>query len=76
MYEVFRRHKASGASFDEVVLPHLDGAYRLARRLMRNDEDAEDVVQEAGRLPAEPAVPGSSESFVTPAPGGAVTAAA
>jgi RNA polymerase sigma-70 factor, ECF subfamily len=39
--------QASGASFDEVVLPHLDGAYRLARWLMRNDEDAKDVVQEA-----------------------------
>ncbi len=39
--------KTIGDSFDEVVLPHLDSAYRLARRLMRNDEDAEDVVQEA-----------------------------
>src|SRR6187549_3101943 len=38
---------ATGASFDEVVLPHLDAAYRLARWLMRNDHDAEDVVQEA-----------------------------
>ena len=38
---------ASGASFDEVVLPHLDAAYRLARWLMRNDEDAKDAVQEA-----------------------------
>ena len=38
---------ARGASFDEVVLPHLDGAYRLARWLTRNDEDAKDVVQEA-----------------------------
>lgn len=38
---------AIGASFDDVVLPHLDGAYRLARWLMRNDEDAKDVVQEA-----------------------------
>jgi RNA polymerase sigma-70 factor (ECF subfamily) len=36
-----------GESFDEVVLPHLDAAYRLARWLMRNDHDAEDVVQEA-----------------------------
>jgi RNA polymerase sigma-70 factor (ECF subfamily) len=36
-----------GASFDEVVLPHLDVAYRLARWLMRNGQDAEDVVQEA-----------------------------
>jgi len=38
---------AIGESFDEVVLPHLDAAYRLARCLMRNEHDAEDVVQEA-----------------------------
>ena len=38
---------AGGASFDEVVLPHLDAAYRLARWRMRNQQDAEDVVQEA-----------------------------
>jgi len=38
---------AVGESFDEVVLPHLDSAYRLARWLMRNDPDAEDAVQEA-----------------------------
>ena len=38
---------AIGGSFDEVVLPHLDAAYRLARWLVRNDHDAEDVVQEA-----------------------------
>ena len=38
---------ANGASFDEIVLPHLDAAYRLARWLMRNEHDAEDVVQEA-----------------------------
>jgi len=38
---------ARGATFDEVVLPHLDAAYRLARCLTRSDEDAEDVVQEA-----------------------------
>ena len=36
-----------GESFDDVVLPHLDVAYRLARWLMRNEHDAEDVVQEA-----------------------------
>ena len=30
-----------------MVLPHLDVAYRLARWLMRNEHDAEDVVQEA-----------------------------
>lgn len=28
-------------------MPHLDAAYSLARFLMRNDQDAEDVVQEA-----------------------------
>ena len=38
---------AIGESFDEVVLPHLDAAYRLAHWLMRNEHDAEDVVQEA-----------------------------
>ena len=38
---------AAGASYDEVVLPHLDAAYRLARWIMRNEHDAEDVVQEA-----------------------------
>jgi RNA polymerase sigma-70 factor, ECF subfamily len=36
-----------GESFDDVVLPHLDAAYRLARWLMRSDSDAEDVVQDA-----------------------------
>ena len=34
-------------SFDTVVVPHLDAAHRLARRLMRDAHDAEDVVQEA-----------------------------
>lgn len=34
-------------SFDAVVLPHLDVAYRLARRLMRDADTADDVVQEA-----------------------------
>jgi RNA polymerase sigma-70 factor (ECF subfamily) len=33
--------------FEDVVLPHLDAAYRLARWLVRNEHDAEDVVQEA-----------------------------
>jgi RNA polymerase sigma-70 factor, ECF subfamily len=34
-------------SFDDVVLPHLDAAYRLARWLLRNQHDAEDAVQES-----------------------------
>ena len=37
----------AGHSFEDVVLPHLDAAYRLACWLMRNKDDAEDVVQEA-----------------------------
>ena len=33
--------------FEAIVLPHLDAAYTLARYLMRNEHDAEDVVQDA-----------------------------
>jgi RNA polymerase sigma factor (sigma-70 family) len=35
------------ARFEQVVLPHLDSAYNLARWLTGNDHDAEDVVQDA-----------------------------
>ena len=35
------------ARFEELVLPHLDAAYRLARLLLKRDEDAQDVVQDA-----------------------------
>ena len=34
-------------NFEEAVLPHIDAAYNLARWLMRNDADAQDMVQEA-----------------------------
>ena len=33
--------------FDELVLPHLDAAYNLARWLARDAHDAEDIVQDA-----------------------------
>jgi RNA polymerase sigma factor (sigma-70 family) len=35
------------ARFEETVLPHLDDAYTLARHLVRDEHDAQDVVQEA-----------------------------
>jgi RNA polymerase sigma-70 factor (ECF subfamily) len=35
------------ALFEQVILPHLDSAYNLARWLTGNDHDAEDVVQDA-----------------------------
>jgi len=39
--------KAELASFEDVMLPHLDAAHNLAKWLLRNEEDAKDVVQEA-----------------------------
>jgi len=38
---------ATVQTFDEVVVPHLDAAYRLARWLLRDAAAAEDAVQEA-----------------------------
>jgi RNA polymerase sigma-70 factor (ECF subfamily) len=35
------------SSFEAVMLPHLDAAHNLAKWLLRNEEDAQDVVQEA-----------------------------
>ncbi len=35
------------ARFEDVILPHLDAAYTLARYLVRNAHDAEDIVQDA-----------------------------
>jgi len=34
-------------SFEEVVIPHLEAGFRLARWLTRNEHDASDVVQDA-----------------------------
>ena len=41
------RERDGRPDFEQVVLPHLAAAYNLARWLLRNDHDAEDVVQEA-----------------------------
>jgi RNA polymerase sigma-70 factor (ECF subfamily) len=35
------------ARFEQTVMPHLSAAYNLARWLLRDDHDAEDIVQEA-----------------------------
>ena len=40
-------HPNQRAQFERTVLPHLDAAYNLARWLLRNDADADDVTQEA-----------------------------
>ncbi len=34
-------------SFEKLVLPHMKAGYNLARWLLRNDHDAEDITQEA-----------------------------
>jgi RNA polymerase sigma factor (sigma-70 family) len=39
--------RVSTANCEEVLLPHLDAAYNLARWLTRDERDAEDIVQEA-----------------------------
>ena len=41
-----KRAPVQAGSFEEVVLPHLDAAYNLARWLVRKPQDAEDIVQE------------------------------
>ena len=42
-----KRGLGQTGTFEQVVLPHLDAAYNLARWLVRNTHDAEDIVQEA-----------------------------
>ena len=40
-----QRTEPSG--FDAAILPHMDAAYNLARWMLRNPDDAEEVVQDA-----------------------------
>ena len=47
-----REHQDHGpnedlTSFEALMLPHLDAAHNLAKWLLRNEQDAQDVVQEA-----------------------------
>ncbi|MCA9243976.1 MAG: sigma-70 family RNA polymerase sigma factor [Phycisphaerales bacterium] len=37
---------ADNLNFEEVALPHMELVYRVARRLSRHDQEAEDLVQE------------------------------
>ncbi len=39
--------ETTAVDFDRTFLPHMDAAYNLARWLVRDDHDAQDVVQEA-----------------------------
>src|SRR2546426_10311970 len=53
-FAVFQRDEEQGAaqehelaSFEAIMLPHMDAAHNLARWLLRNEQDGQDVVQEA-----------------------------
>src|SRR6266446_684250 len=53
-FAIFKKHQEQDAaqerelaSFEETMLPHMDAAHNLAKWLLRNEEDARDVVQEA-----------------------------
>jgi RNA polymerase sigma-70 factor (ECF subfamily) len=52
-FAVIQGHQGQGAqqhelaSFEAMMLPHMDAAYNLAKWLLRNEHDAQDVVQEA-----------------------------
>ena len=46
---MFGRHTedTKARQFDSIMRPHLNAAYNFARWLVRNDHDAEDIVQES-----------------------------
>jgi RNA polymerase sigma factor (sigma-70 family) len=52
-FAVIQGHQREGAqehelaSFEAMMLPHMDAAHNLARWLQRNEQDAQDIVQEA-----------------------------
>lgn len=46
-HEEDRAKQEDLTSFEALMLPHLDAAHNLARWLLRNEQDAQDVVQEA-----------------------------
>jgi RNA polymerase sigma-70 factor (ECF subfamily) len=46
-HEEDQAKKSELTSFEDLMLPHLDAAHNLARWLLRNEQDAQDVVQEA-----------------------------
>src|SRR5438034_7448334 len=53
-FAILKKHQQQGdaqehevASCEETMLPHMDAAHNLAKWLLRNEEDAQDVVQEA-----------------------------
>ena len=52
-FAVIERHQGESAqelelaSFEAMMLPHMDAAHNLARWLLRNEQDAQDIVQEA-----------------------------
>jgi RNA polymerase sigma factor (sigma-70 family) len=53
-FAILQKHEAQditqgqeSASFEEAILPHMDAAHNLARWLLRNEQDAQDVVQDA-----------------------------
>lgn len=54
----------AGDSFDDVVLPHLDAACRLARHLMRNQHDAETPFRRRRCVPSDTSAPSAAGTGV------------